>query len=225
MKAMILAAGRGARMGELTASTPKPLLTVGGITLLENKIRLLADAGITDIVINVAYCGEQIQAFAGDGSRWQVSIQYSVEKEPLETGGGIAHALPLLGDKTFLAINADIWCDFSLRQLSQQALASSVLGHLVMVDNPAQHQSGDFGISKNGFIVVGNSDNKKFTFSGIAFYHPDLIANYPRKRERFPLLEVFHYAIEKKQLSGEYYAGLWNDVGTPQRLKQLNESA
>jgi len=222
MKAMILAAGRGQRMGGLTANTPKPLLTVKGQSLLENKIELLKQAGIVDLVINVAYLGEQIQQFAGDGSRWQVNIQYSVEPEPLETGGGIYRALPLLGDSPFLAINADIWCDYPLQTLANYLLPKNTLGYLVMVDNPRQHQQGDFQLADDGLLVVANGSENTLTFSGIAIYHPDFIRTYPNRRERFQLLEVYQYWIAKQQLRGEYYQGVWNDIGTPERLASVN---
>ena len=219
---MILAAGRGMRMGELTLNKPKPLLEVNGQTLLENKIMLLKAAGVTEIVVNLAYLGEQIREFAGDGSRWQVNIQYSVEPEPLETAGGIAHALPLLGDDVFLAINADIWCDYPLGNLVQTKLQAGVLGHLVMVANPSQHANGDFSLDEHQMIEQA-SNSGAFTYSGIALYNPDIIRTYPKCRECFPLLEVFQYRIARKELSGEFYPGFWNDVGTPERLRQVSQ--
>lgn len=221
MKAMILAAGRGKRMGSLTDTTPKPLLKVKGQTLLENKLLAIKNAGIEDVVINVAYLGEQIQAFAGDGSRWGLNIQYSEEPEPLETGGGIAQALPLLGDEVFLAINADIWCDFLIRNLCLRQLQVNILGHLVMVKNPTQHPRGDFVLNEGGMLQQ-QSAGMALTYSGIALYHPDFIRNYPRVRNQFPLLEVFEYCMQHNQLSGEYFDGQWSDVGTPERLDQLN---
>ena len=191
MKAMIMAAGRGKRMGTLTDNTPKPLLKVKGQTLLENKILAVKNAGITDIVINAAYLGEQIQKFAGDGSRWQVNIQYSCEPYPLETAGGIYRALPLLGDTPFLAVNADIWCDYSLKQLVGFTLPDRTLGHLVMVDNPQQHHRGDFLLQNDGLLMESADKAKTLTYSGIAVYHPDFMNTYPNCREQFQLLEVF----------------------------------
>ena len=222
-KAMILAAGRGQRMGSLTAVTPKPLLNVKGQTLLENKILMLKSVGIDDIVINLAYLGEQIQQFAGDGSRWQVNIQYSVESTPLETGGGIYRALPLLGDKPFIVINADIYCDYPLQELMNYSLSPSAQGCLVLVNNPAQHAEGDFGLQDNGAVINPAASNSTFTFSGIGLYRPEMILSYPKRRDRFPLLELLQFHIARQQLYGIYYDGKWNDVGTPERLNVLNK--
>lgn len=222
MKAFIFAAGRGERMGVLTQNTPKPLLKVHHQTLLENKIVSLKAAGVTDIIINVAYLGEQIQTFAGAGDKWGVNIQYSKEPQPLETGGGLAHALPLLGENEFVVINADIWCDYPLSQIIEKNLKQNCLGHLVMVDNPPHHPEGDFSLQKNGLLQL-NGEGKRLTFSGIARYHPDLIREYPKVRTIFPLVEAFHFFMDSKRLSAEYYGGYWNDIGTPDRLESINE--
>jgi len=223
MKAMILAAGRGTRMGELTRKQPKPLLQVKGITLLEDKIQRLKAVGIEDIVINVAYLGKQIQAFAGDGSRWGVNVQYSEEYEPLETAGGINRALPLLGDKPFIAVNADIYCEYNFDMLVEHALPRQVLGHLVMVNNPQQHSAGDFSLTSESLLSNSGGMSARLTYSGIALYHPDFIKGYPKRREQFPLLEVFQFYITKHQLSGEHFRGAWDDIGTPERLAAINQ--
>ena len=143
MKAMILAAGKGERMRPLTLTTPKPLVRAGGVPLIEYHLRALAAAGFTDIVINHAWLGQQIEDYLGDGSRYGVSIQYSAEGEPLETGGGIFRALPLLGDEAFLVVNGDIWTDYDFSVLHPSITG---LAHLVLADNPAHHPTGDFSL-------------------------------------------------------------------------------
>ena len=146
MKAMILAAGRGERMRPLTDSTPKPLLRVGGKALIEYHLEKLAAAGIRDVVINISYLGERIREILGDGSRWHLSIQYSIEPEPLETAGAILQALPLLGEQPFVLINGDVWTDYAIEKLKDYPLQSSC-GHLVLVNNPSHHPEGDFSVT------------------------------------------------------------------------------
>ncbi len=227
MKAMILAAGHGKRMQNLTQNTPKPLLKVDGKTLLENKIEMLKRAGINEVVINVAYLPDKIKKFAGDGRQWDVEIVYSEEDSALETAGGILKALTLLGDQAFLAINADIWTDYPLQQLSDPSFLKSFsqqdcLGHLVMVKNPSEHSKGDFKLDDQNLLLTKEKEETGLTFSGVAIYKPELFTSYPNNRECFPLLEVFQYAIDSKRLSGEYYQGQWDDVGTPDRLQSIN---
>lgn len=216
MRAMILAAGRGERMRPLTDHTPKPLLAVGGKPLIVWHIERLAQAGITEIVINHAHLGAQIEAALGDGDRWQVNISYSAESTALETAGGIAYALPLLGTQPFLVVNGDVYTDIDYARL---ALPAGKLAHLVMVDNPPQHPSGDFGLV-NGLLQEDASH--KLTFSGVGVYHPDLFVTVTRGQpaKLAPLLKA---AMRQQQVSGQHHAGVWHDIGTPERLKQLDE--
>lgn len=215
MKAMILAAGRGERMRPLTDVTPKPLLKVGDKTLIEFSLENLANAGFYDVVINVAYLGRQIVSFCGDGSRWGLSIQYSDEGETaLETAGGIAKALPLLGDQPFLVINADVICDYPLARLRGIEFD---LAHLVMIPNPPHHPAGDFSIKPNGLLVEGGDG--ALTFSGIGLYHPKLFDGVTA--EPLKLRPVLNRAMSENRVSGEPYDGLWLDIGTPERLQSL----
>jgi MurNAc alpha-1-phosphate uridylyltransferase len=215
---MILAAGRGERMRPLTDHTPKPLLPVGERSLIEHLIAALADAGLRDLVINHAHLGEQIVAALGDGDRHGVRITYSAEPEgALETGGGIFRALPLLGDGPFLVVNGDIWTDYPFARLPRQLTA---LAHLVLVDNPAHHPSGDFGL--HGTTVVADSA-RKFTFSGIGVYSPALFAGC--EPGRFPLAPLLRAAMARGAVTGEHHHGVWNDVGTPARLHAIDAAA
>lgn len=217
MKAMILAAGRGERMRPLTDTTPKPLLNVAGKALIDYSIENLQQAGFTDIVINLAHLGQQIKDHCGDGRRWQVSIRYSDEGEiALETAGGIAKALPLLGDKPFLVINADIICDYPLARLREQSIA---LAHLVLIDNPTHHPQGDFSLTDKGWLL--EQGEEKFTFSGIGVYHPKLFVDLPAAPLK--LRPVLTHAMRQQQVSGEKFDGLWLDIGTPQRLREVDE--
>lgn len=219
MKAMILAAGRGERMRPLTDHTPKPLLQVAGKALVEYSLEKLAGAGFSDIVINVAYLGRQIREFCGDGSRWQVSIEYSDEgAEALETAGGIANALPLLGDRPFLVVNADILCDYPLAALRDKPID---LAHLVLIDNPPHHPRGDFYLAENG--LASETGEPKLTFSGIGIYHPDLFAGV-QIGQALKLRPVLSQAMRQGRVSGEYFNGRWLDIGTPERLHAISES-
>ncbi|MGR8929688.1 MAG: N-acetylmuramate alpha-1-phosphate uridylyltransferase MurU [Gammaproteobacteria bacterium] len=216
MRAMILAAGRGERMRPLTDSTPKPLLKVGGKALIEYSLENLAAAGFSDVVINVAYLGRQIMDYCGDGSRWGVDIRYSNEGETaLETAGGIAKALPLLGGAPFLVINADIVCDYPLAELPGKHIE---LAHLILIDNPPHHPRGDFSLQANGLIA--EQDEDKLTFSGIGVYHPALFADL-LVGEPVKLRPVLSQAMLHGRVTGEYYKGLWLDIGTPDRLQEL----
>lgn len=220
MKAMILAAGKGTRLRPLTDTTPKPLLAVSGKPLISHHLEKLAKAGFKDIVINVSYLGEQIVEALGNGKQWGLDIQYSQENKPLETAGGILHAHALLGKETFLLINGDVWTDYPLEKLRQTNLADNTLGHLVLINNPEHNPSGDFTIDAQDKLAHKNTHN--YTFSGISLIHPTLIQNYPQKRETFPLGEVFSDGIDKGLLSAELYNGEWVDVGTVERLQQLD---
>jgi len=225
LKAMILAAGRGERMRPLTDHTPKPLLPVGGKPLIVWHIERLGRAGISDIVINHAHLGEKIETTLGDGSQFGVTLHYSAESSALETGGGIAYALPLLGEQPFAVINGDIWCDYDFAQLPQQAAALAAgddLAHLILVTNPPQHPHGDFFLNEQRLKPTGSATNK-FTFSGIGLYKPALFATIARGNKA-PLAPILHEQISQEKISGEHYAGKWIDVGTPQRLAELDST-
>jgi len=218
MRAMILAAGRGERMRPLTDHTPKPLLQVGGKPLIVWHLQNLARAGFTDIVINHAHLGDMIEAVLGDGSRHGVSIRYSAEGEALETAGGIAKALPLLGAEPFLVVNGDIWCDADFAPLRRQP-APGMLAHLLLVDNPPQHPHGDFVLEQGKLVAT---DGARLTFSGIGVYRPQLFDGIASgsKARLAPLLQA---AIAEGRVSAEHYHGRWVDVGTPARLLALDQ--
>ena len=216
MKAMILAAGRGVRMRPLTDRIPKALLKVGRRSLIEYHIAALVQAGITDIVINHAHLGNQIEAVLGDGSRYDARIVYSPEGETaLETGGGIYRALPLLGAKPFIVVNADIWCDYPFQQLPEKP---SGLAHLVLVDNPAFNQTGDFVLNGGHIVEEGQP---RLTYSGIGVFTPALFKGC--KPGVFPLAPLLRKAITAGQVSGEHYQGVWYDIGTPERLQMIEQ--
>ncbi len=215
---MILAAGRGERMRPLTDQVPKPLLEAGGKPLIQHHIEALREAGIIRLVVNHAHLGEQLVQALGDGRQFGVSISYSAEPEgALDTGGGIRQALPLLGDAPFLVVNGDIWTDFPYATLS--ACEPAGLAHLVLVDNPAHHSEGDFGL--RGEHVLLDKDVNKLTFSGIGVYRPRLFAAVGA--QRFPLAPLLRAAMDAGQVSGEHYRGDWMDIGTPQRLAELDQ--
>lgn len=225
MKTMILAAGRGQRMRPLTDHTPKPLLTVGGQPLIVWHIKRLAKAGLRDIVINHAWLGEKIESTLGDGSQWGVSIRYSPEPTALETAGGIANALPLLGQAPFLVINGDTWCDWPVENASTDALrpplsATTSLAHLVMVANPTHHPEGDFAINDGG--KLSEAGNARLTYSGLGIYHPDLFKAIGTQ-EPTPLGPILKQAMTKGLITGEVHRGQWMDIGTPERLEQLDK--
>ena len=216
MKAMLLAAGRGERMRPLTDDTPKPLLRIGGQMLIEHHIHALAQAGITELVINHAHLGEQIVSALGDGDAYGVSIRYSPETgSALETGGGIFNALPLLGEQPFLVVNADIWTDFAFDTLPE---SPDGLAHLVMVGNPAHHPDGDFSLSNDRLSQRGPA---MLTFSGIGVYRPAFFAGCAAGV--FPLGPLLRAAMDTDQVSGEHYTGRWFDIGTPERLAAVND--
>lgn len=224
MKAMILAAGLGNRMRPLTDHTPKPLLCAGGKPLIEYHLENLRRAGIREIIINLAYLGEKIRAHLGDGQQFGVNIIYSTEPEPLETGGAILHALNLLGAEPFLLINGDVWCNLDLAPFSQHPFTETQLGHLMLVPNPEFHPLGDFTLASNGQLLDDPEKNhlqQRFTFGGISLLKPELIANYPDKRQKFPLVEVLRRAINNGHLTAQVHQGHWSDVGTPARLQDL----
>ncbi|MDH4150359.1 MAG: nucleotidyltransferase family protein [Betaproteobacteria bacterium] len=224
MKAMILAAGRGERMRPLTDHTPKALLQIGDRPLIALIIRALAHAGIRDVVINLAHLGERIEATLGDGVALGVRISYSRETVALETAGGIAFALPLLGQEPFIAVNADVYSDYDFSALVAAACRltpAGPLAHLVLVENPPQHPRGDFGLA-DGMILA--DAGTRHTFSGIGAYHPALFADIPRG-SRARLADILIAAMRRRQVTGELYAGRWHDVGTPERLAALDSEA
>lgn len=222
MRAMILAAGRGERMRPLTDSTPKPLLPIGGKPLIVWHIERLVAAGITDIVINHAWLGSQIESTLGDGARWQARIAYSAENPALETAGGIARALPLLGESPFLVINGDVWTDWRANDASR--LGAAVMRGaadlaLLLVANPSHHTEGDFGLGADGALLLDAPH--RLTYSGIAVFAPGAFKgidpNHPAKLR--PLLDA---AIRAGRATGSMFEGHWTDVGTVQRLAEVN---
>ena len=215
MKAMILAAGKGERLRPLTLHTPKPLVQAAGIPLIEYHVRALATAGFNELVINHAWLGQQIEDYLGDGSRFGVDIRYSAEGEPLETGGGIFRALPLLGDAPFLAVNGDIFTDYPFAELRQPLPG---LAHLVLVDNPPHHPAGDFCL-REGRVVDAQADQASLTYSGIAVLSPRLFADC--QPGAFKLAPLLRQAMAAGQVSGEHFAGRWVDVGTHERLAEV----
>jgi N-acetyl-alpha-D-muramate 1-phosphate uridylyltransferase len=217
---MILAAGVGERMRPLTNHTPKPLLRVAGIPLIEHHIRQLALAGCSELVINVAHLGQQIIDYCGDGSAWGVSIVYSREGEPLETAGGIIKALPLLGDAPFLVVNGDIWTDYPFERLATYSLRQDENAHLVLVGNPPQHPAGDFQLDDNDWVRVLPPAAVGWTYAGVGMYTPAFFAGYGAGK--MPLRPLLDAAIGQGQLGGERYRGQWQDVGTPERLRELD---
>jgi MurNAc alpha-1-phosphate uridylyltransferase len=213
---MILAAGRGDRMRPLTDTTPKPLLTIAGKALIEYHIEALEQAGIKELVINNGWLGEQVRSALGDGSRYGVAIEYSTEPpEAYETGGGIYHALPLLSDP-FIVVNGDIWTDYHFHHLQQP----EKLAHLVLVDNPPQHPLGDFAIQQGYARTEGDG---KLTFSGIGSYRKKLFEG--QSAGSFPLAPILRQYMAHGQITAEHYIGMWNDVGTPERLSLLSKMA
>ncbi len=224
--AMILAAGRGERMRPLIDHAPKPLLPVGGKPLLVWHIERLRAAGFTHIVINHAHLGQQIEDALGNGAGLGVSIEYSREGSALETAGGIATALPLIESEVFPVVNGDIYCEFDFARLAEPLtrLASGHdQAHLVLVDNPPQHPQGDFVLDGSRVVASPLTPHaSRFTFSGIGVYHRALFAHTPA-REKAPLAPLLRRAIDAGRVSGEHYAGRWEDVGTPARLTALDE--
>ncbi len=217
---MILAAGRGERMRPLTDTRPKALLAVGGKPLIEWHVEKLARAGCRDVVINHAHLGAQIESALGDGQRFGMAIRYSREAVALETAGGIANALSLLGPAPFAVVNADVFSDFDYRRLAACLSgldARKRCAHLVLVPNPEHHPAGDFALD-DGSVAL---DGELFTFSGIAAYHPAMFgAIAPGTTAR--LGELLRHEIAARRVGGELFTGRWSDVGTPARLAALD---
>jgi len=216
--AMILAAGRGERMRPLTDTVPKPLLPVAGKPLLEWHLQTLADAGYSRVVINVSWLAEAVIAAVGDGRRWGLDIQYSVEGEPpLETGGGIFQALPQLGAGPFPVINGDVWSDVDLTRLRMPDFS---LAHLVMVPNPDHHTAGDFYLHRDR--LSADLPGRRLTFSGIGLYRAALFADC--QPGRFALAPLLLEAMAKGRVSGQLHSGAWHDIGTVERLCALRDA-
>ncbi len=235
MKAMILAAGFGKRLRPLTEHTPKPLLDVRGKPLIVYHLQALARAGIKEVVINTAWLGEKLEAYLGDGGAYGVSIQWSRETEPLETGGGICLALPLLGTQPFLLLNGDVWTDYPFAQLLSTPLEKGCRAHLVLVPNPVHNLPGDYcfasqqankgevlkGVLAGPVPVDQREGQQSYTFSGLSLIDPQLFVG-STPGQAFPLRDVFAPAFYAGHISGELYRGEWCDVGTVERLDALN---
>lgn len=233
MKALILAAGLGERMRPLTDATPKPLLPVGGKPLIVWHLEKLAAIGVRDVVVNTSWLAGQFPQALGDGTQWGLRITYSSEGPvPLETGGGMHHALPLLcgdGDRPFIAVNGDIWTDHDFARLPRAPVGDA---HLVLVDNPPQHPRGDFTLADDGRI--DSEGEPRLTFAGIGVYRAGLfdgwrgvigdVAGAGAMPPRFKLAPLLRAAMARSRVSGEYHRGRWTDVGTPQRLQRLDEA-
>jgi MurNAc alpha-1-phosphate uridylyltransferase len=222
MRAMILAAGRGERMRPLTDTCPKPLLKVGGKPLIVWHIERLAKAGFRQIVINHAHLGGMLEATLGDGKIWGADIRYSREIDALETAGGIAKALPMLGGSPFLVVNGDIYCELDFKAFAARALDRITQGmhaHLAMVNNPAHHAEGDFALNERGLLA--RTGEHRLTFAGVGAYRPELFAQIVAG-EKAALAPILIIGMENGRVSGEHFAGRWVDVGTPERLAELD---
>lgn len=214
MKAMILAAGRGERLRPLTDEIPKPLIKVAGKSLIEYHLLNLASAGFKEVIINTAWLAEKIHAQLGDGKKYGVSIQYSDEGKALETAGGIINALPLLSNDPFLVVNGDIWCDFDFSTLPE--LKDSIQAHLLLVNNPEHNQKGDFSLQDK---LIKNMGKSMHTYSGIGIYSADFFAG--QQSGSAPLAPIIRNKSKDNLVSGQFYDGLWTDVGTLERLREL----
>jgi MurNAc alpha-1-phosphate uridylyltransferase len=216
MKAMLLAAGRGERLRPLTDRIPKALVEVGGKPLIAWHLERLAAAGCREAVINVSHLADKIVAAIGEGARFGLRIAYSREAEPLETAGGIAQALPLLGNAPFLLVNADIYCEAGFRRLLDFQLGT-MLAHLVLIPNPPHHPKGDFALDG---ARIGNQGAPRYTYAGVAIMSPELV-NTVKRGAKAPLVPYLRSAADAGRLSGELFEGLWQDVGTAERLAEL----
>jgi MurNAc alpha-1-phosphate uridylyltransferase len=217
MKAMILAAGFGARLRPLTDQIPKPLLVVGGKPLLQWHIESLVRSGITEVVVNVSWLAEKIEYYFGDGSNFGIKIMWSREDQPLETGGGILKALPLLGESPFVVINADIWSDINVVDVIENYKDITKIAHLVMVKNPSHNDRGDFSLEGDqiGFA------QPRLTFSGVSILSPRLFSLYPQETFAYPLRNLLKPAILAGRVSGFLHTGDWFDIGTIDRYNAL----
>jgi N-acetyl-alpha-D-muramate 1-phosphate uridylyltransferase len=218
MKAMLLAAGRGERLRPITDQIPKALVEAGGKPLIGWHLERLARAGFRDVVINVSHLGERIVERLGDGSRYGLRLSYSRERERLETAGGIANALPLLGQEPFLLVNADVYCECDFSRFMKLQLGER-LAHLVLVPNPTHKAKGDFSLRAG---VVGEEASPRYTYAGVALMKPALVAPI-RRGEKAPLAPLLYEAARRGLLAGELYEGQWQDVGTVERLAELEK--
>ena len=216
MKVMMLAAGRGERLRPLTERVPKPLVEAAGKPLIAWHLERLAAAGLRDIVINVSHLADAVVERVGDGRRFGVTVRYSREAEPLETAGGIARALALLGADPFLLVNSDIYCEVDFASLAALALGER-LAHLVLVPNPPHRAQGDFSLAAG---LVGNTGEPRYTYAGVAVMSPQLVAGV-RPGEKAPLAPLLREAADRRRISGQLFTGLWQDVGTIERLREL----
>jgi MurNAc alpha-1-phosphate uridylyltransferase len=216
MKALILAAGRGERLRPLTDTVPKALVEAGGKPLIAWHLERLSAVGCVEVVINVSHLAQRIVERIGDGSAYGLRISYSREAEPLETAGGIAQALPLLGGAPFLLINADIYCEYDISRLLGLALGRR-RAHLVLIPNPSHRPVGDFTL-ENG--MIGNGAASRYTYAGVAVMSPDIVSGI-RPGEKAPLAPLLREAAGQGLISGERYDGVWHDVGTRERLMEL----
>lgn len=217
MRAMILAAGRGERMRPLTDTVPKPMLRVAGKPLIEWHVEALAAVGIREIVINLAWLGEQIREHLGDGRRWAVNIAYSPEEQALETGGGVFQALPLLGEQPFVLLSADVWTDYPLARLLQLPQPHD-MAHFVMVPNPEFHPRGDFALAAGRIVPAG----ERLTYGNVGVFRPGFFAGC--QPGRFALAPLMHRWVEQGRISGECHQGQWHNLGTPAQLEVLNHA-
>ena len=227
MKALIFAAGLGERMRPLTDTTPKPLLRVGGKRLIEWHLEKLAALGIEEVVVNISWLADRFPATLGDGARWGLRLAYSHEGAiPLETGGGMWNALPMLGDAPFLLVNGDVWTDYDFTRLPGEPAG---LAHLVMVDRPPQAKQGDFALDSSG--LIREDGEHKLTYSGIGMYRPQLFEGWrtiipapamASGKPKFPLAPLLRARMADGRISGEHHRGRWTDVGTPERLAILD---
>jgi len=227
MKALVFAAGLGERMRPLTDHTPKPLLAVGGKPLIAWHLEKLAALGVREVVVNTSWLAPQFPEHLGDGSRWGLRLTHVLEGDtPLETGGGMLNALPLLGEAPFLLVNGDVWSDYDFARLPREPRG---LAHLVMVDPPAQALHGDFALDAAGLLHRDGA--RRLTYSGIGVYRPQVLDGWQEQvvastvangKPRFPLAPILRAHMDAGQIDGEHHAGRWTDVGTPQRLAELD---
>lgn len=215
MRALILAAGRGERMGDLTKTTPKSLLPVANHKLIEFALANVKRAGIKEVVINVFYLAEQIKSALGDGRRYGLDIVYSEETEKLEVGGGIIHALPLLGDQPFIVVSSDVITDFALASLPKEPKG---LAHLILVDNPPFHPEGDFGLRDDRVDLMAKP---AFNYAGVGIYRKELFATKAKGYAKWS--EFIFPSIKQGEITGAHYQGMWFNIGTPQDLEQVNK--
>lgn len=223
MKAMILAAGRGSRLGPITATTPKPLIKVAKKPLIQYHIENLASIGINEIVINTCWLGNQIESYFGDGESFGVNIKWSREPELLDTGGGIKKALPLLGSEPFLLISSDIWSNFPLDMLLKKKLQPKIRAHLILIPNPSHNLKGDFTIDSQNIVGLRAPQCDTYTFSGISILDPKIFFSHKQSMKKFPLRNILAEEIACNAVTGSIWYDSWSDIGTPERLDALNK--